>query len=114
MSLFLNKLYIIEENKTDMVRIKLNPNHEIFSGHFPDNPILPGVCVLQMVKEISQHTAISRIGYIRYYRPINPNTTQHLVFFFDKAKRQVKIFDNELNLVLIEINKIYYDNEKDE
>ncbi|WP_426669436.1 hypothetical protein ACPPVU_24880 [Mucilaginibacter sp. McL0603] len=32
--------------------IKLNPLHPIFKGHFPDNPILPGVCMMQMVKEV--------------------------------------------------------------
>lgn len=37
--------------KTD---IKLNPLHPIFKGHFPDNPILPGVCMMQMVKEVAE------------------------------------------------------------
>ena len=35
--------------KTD---IELNAAHTIFKGHFPDQPILPGVCMLQMVKEV--------------------------------------------------------------
>jgi 3-hydroxyacyl-[acyl-carrier-protein] dehydratase len=37
--------------KTD---IKLNPLHPILKGHFPDNPILPGVCMMQMVKEVAE------------------------------------------------------------
>lgn len=32
--------------------IQLNPSHPIFEGHFPGQPILPGVCMLQMVKEV--------------------------------------------------------------
>lgn len=32
--------------------IKLNAEHPIFKGHFPTQPILPGVCMMQMVKEI--------------------------------------------------------------
>ncbi|MDB4901329.1 MAG: 3-hydroxyacyl-ACP dehydratase [Mucilaginibacter sp.] len=32
--------------------IELNASHPIFKGHFPDQPVLPGVCMLQMVKEI--------------------------------------------------------------
>jgi 3-hydroxyacyl-[acyl-carrier-protein] dehydratase len=39
------------ENKLNTV-IKLKPNHRIFEGHFPNRPIVPGVCILQMVKEI--------------------------------------------------------------
>ena len=32
--------------------IELYPDNEIFQGHFPDHPVLPGACMLQMVKEI--------------------------------------------------------------
>jgi len=32
--------------------IELNADHPIFKGHFPDQPIVPGVCMMQMVKEI--------------------------------------------------------------
>ena len=31
---------------------KLNENHEIFKGHFPGNPVVPGVCQIQMIKEL--------------------------------------------------------------
>lgn len=34
------------------VLVSLNPGHEIFKAHFPGNPILPGVCLLQMALEI--------------------------------------------------------------
>ncbi|WP_448699581.1 hypothetical protein ACFGVR_21300 [Mucilaginibacter sp. AW1-3] len=37
--------------KTD---IKLNPLHVIFEGHFPEQPILPGVCMMQMAKEVAE------------------------------------------------------------
>ena len=54
--MFENTLYtIIQFQKSDKqihAIIKLNPKHEIFEGHFPQNPILPGVCTMQIVKEI--------------------------------------------------------------
>ena len=36
----------------DMVttNIELNAAHSIFKGHFPGQPIVPGVCMMQMVK----------------------------------------------------------------
>jgi 3-hydroxyacyl-[acyl-carrier-protein] dehydratase len=108
MSLFLNKLYSIEEQEKDTIKIKLNPEHEIFTGHFPDNPILPGVCVVQMIKEILQQSVISNIGYIRYFQPINPNIIQYLVFSFEREINKIKIFDKEFK-ILIEISKIYYE-----
>ncbi len=30
----------------------LNPAHPIFAGHYPGRPVLPGACILQVVKEI--------------------------------------------------------------
>ena len=32
--------------------IELNPEHEIFKGHFEQMPVAPGVCLVQIVKEI--------------------------------------------------------------
>lgn len=35
------------DGETVKTSIILNPLHPIFKGHFPDNPILPGVCMMQ-------------------------------------------------------------------
>ncbi|NQU63491.1 MAG: hypothetical protein HQ517_04295 [SAR324 cluster bacterium] len=32
--------------------ITLNPDHPVYQGHFPANPVTPGVCMIQMVKEV--------------------------------------------------------------
>jgi 3-hydroxyacyl-[acyl-carrier-protein] dehydratase len=32
--------------------IKINPAHHIFEGHFPGQPVVPGVCMIQIVKEL--------------------------------------------------------------
>lgn len=32
--------------------IKINPGHHIFEGHFPGQPVVPGVCMIQIVKEL--------------------------------------------------------------
>jgi 3-hydroxyacyl-[acyl-carrier-protein] dehydratase len=33
-------------------RIKLNPSHPVYEGHFSGNPVVPGVCQIQMIKEL--------------------------------------------------------------
>jgi 3-hydroxyacyl-[acyl-carrier-protein] dehydratase len=30
----------------------LNPAHPVYEGHFPGNPVVPGVCQIQMVGEL--------------------------------------------------------------
>lgn len=36
------------------VDVQLNADHEIFKGHFPQQPVLPGACMVQMLKEVLQ------------------------------------------------------------
>ena len=56
--MLLNKLFTILSQEAAPGNLKctiaLNQGHEIFSGHFPGLPVLPGVCMVQMVKEILQ------------------------------------------------------------
>ena len=44
-------------------QIKLNPKHEIFKGHFPGKPIMPGVCMIQIIKELTERS----LGRIYFY-----------------------------------------------
>lgn len=37
--------------KADLV---INAAHKIFEGHFPGHPVVPGVCMMQMIKEIME------------------------------------------------------------
>ncbi|MDR0605106.1 MAG: hypothetical protein LBG80_12460 [Bacteroidales bacterium] len=97
----------MEEKLDDRITVKLNCNHKIFSGHFPDNPILPGVCALQIAKELLQKSTIAEIGSIRYFYPINPNITCILVYYFAKDKGQINVFDENQQL-LIEIKKLNF------
>lgn len=32
--------------------VEINAAHRIFKGHFPEQPVVPGVCMMQMVKEV--------------------------------------------------------------
>lgn len=43
-----------ETSGTYIFRIKLNPDHEIYKGHFPEKPVSPGVCNLQIMKECAE------------------------------------------------------------
>jgi 3-hydroxyacyl-[acyl-carrier-protein] dehydratase len=56
-----NELYtftgILTEGNVVKANVKLDPSHSIFKGHFPGEPVLPGVCMTQMVKDLLEiHT----------------------------------------------------------
>ena len=64
--------------KTD---IELNAAHTIFKGHFPDQPILPGVCMLQMVKEVleahlNKKTKLLKASDLKFLSFIHPDESK--------------------------------------
>ena len=71
---------ILSVEKTDSkytVAIELNPSHEIFRGHFPGNPVVPGVCMVQMVKEILQDIfkkefTMTQASQLKFLAILNP------------------------------------------
>ena len=34
--------------------VSLNAAHDVYKGHFPERPITPGVCNIQMIKELAE------------------------------------------------------------
>ena len=57
-------------------RITLNPAHPIFAGHFPGNPITPGVCMLQIIKELTEKITqkklfLSKTSQVKFMTLIN-------------------------------------------
>ena len=43
---------ITHEDNTVNAVLEIDQLNEIFNGHFPDQPVVPGACMLQMVKEV--------------------------------------------------------------
>ncbi len=41
------------ESNVIAATLTINGTHKIFEGHFPGKPVVPGVCMMQMVKEIA-------------------------------------------------------------
>lgn len=35
-----------------IAKINISPQSEIFKGHFPGQPVVPGACILQLVKDV--------------------------------------------------------------
>lgn len=54
--MFEDSLYEIiarrKEAEKELFTIKINSDHEIFEGHFPDMPVMPGVCSLLIIKRL--------------------------------------------------------------
>lgn len=76
------------ENNTFRANIKLNKDHEIFKGHFPGNPVTPGVCMMQIVKDLAEKFTESKLflksaSNVKFMAIINPFETPDLVLELD-------------------------------
>ena len=89
--MLMNKLYHIISFETDIAEgilkavISLDRNHPVFEGHFPGNPILPGVCTVQICKEILEKATdkelmLIKSGNIKYLGFVNPAVHTEMQF----------------------------------
>jgi 3-hydroxyacyl-[acyl-carrier-protein] dehydratase len=79
--------------------IELNSDHFIYKAHFPDNPITPGVCIIQIVKELLEGTIksklfLKKIDNVKFLNVINPlenNVVTFSISFSPEEKHSHKI-----------------------
>lgn len=107
----LNDLYSIisrtcGEGRCDFT-IELNPQHFIYKAHFPGEPITPGVCIMQIAKElleeaVSQQLTLSCVKNIKFLRIISPSEITVLDYSLtkivtegDTVKVQVNVLSGE-------------------
>ena len=105
--MFLNDLFYIEElsytgNRLE-ANIRFNPGHRIFAGHFPGSPVVPGVCLLEVIKEtlgqvVQKELSLIAASSIKFLQMIDPtiNTEVHLSGTF--VQNQFGIIKAEISI----------------
>lgn len=90
-------------NGTYHVGIRLNPEHEIFKGHFPDNPVTPGVCMMQIVKDLTEEITRKKLfltsaSNVKFMAIINPDEQPllNLVLEISETEEEVKVKNTTL------------------
>ncbi|MEG0759916.1 3-hydroxyacyl-[acyl-carrier-protein] dehydratase [Chryseobacterium piscicola] len=86
------------ENGSFIANISLNKDHEIFKGHFPGNPVTPGVCMMQIVKELTEEFTGKKLflksaSNVKFMAIINPFETPDLdlSFIITESETEVKV-----------------------
>ena len=77
-----------QDTNTYHCQILLNAKHQIFEGHFPNNPITPGVCMMQIIKDITEEILgeklfMSKTYNVKFTALINPEVTPLLDLSID-------------------------------
>lgn len=93
------------ENK-HLVLIHVNAEHEVFKGHFPGNPIMPGVCMMQIIKELVEQISgtslfMQSLSNVKFMALINPFNTPEL-------RLELDISTTDTDLVKVK-NITYFD-----
>ena len=65
--------------------VELNPEHMIYRAHFPGNPITPGVCIIHIVKELSEgmlghRLLLKAVNNIKFLSVIDPLKDRQVTF----------------------------------
>lgn len=75
------------------VHVLLNPQHPVYAGHFPQQPVVPGVCMLQIIKECVEKNCQSSLQYkqiasCKFLAAINPHETPEIKFSFTVKRNE--------------------------
>ena len=78
------KITDIQNAEKYTISIALNPKHKIYEGHFPGNPVAPGVCLTQMVKETIEHITTKQLTMvtgdnIKFTAVLNPEINSNVI-----------------------------------
>ncbi|MBO9151065.1 3-hydroxyacyl-ACP dehydratase [Chitinophaga sp. GCM10012297] len=60
--------------------IDWNAAHPIFGGHFPDQPVVPGVCMMQTIQEllcaaVGKELLVEKVSNMKFLNMIDPRQT---------------------------------------
>ena len=89
----LNNLYMISKRETTSLSaqydIFLEKKSFIYKAHFPNEPITPGVCIIQIAKELLEdyahkHYTIKAIKNVKFLNVISPVITPYVTYILDK------------------------------
>lgn len=79
--------------------LEINASHKIFEGHFPGIPVVPGVCMMQMIKEvlesvIGRATRLKQADHLKFLAVINPvenNLVNALIKYSSNGDGSIKV-----------------------
>jgi 3-hydroxyacyl-[acyl-carrier-protein] dehydratase len=84
-------------------RIKLNKNHFIYQAHFPQNPVTPGVCLLEIGKNLlagflQTQLILTTAKNIKFLSILNPQSTPTVHYRISFIKDEQGLIHAKINV----------------
>ncbi len=79
------KIHAIEQTENDYkIEVELLQDHPIYEGHFPGQPVVPGVCTLTIIREcigkiLSKSVSFASIKECKYVSALIPEEGMKII-----------------------------------
>lgn len=109
--MLLNNLFIQEyqtlNDHTLETKLNLVKNHSIFKGHFPEQPVLPGVCMIQVNKELlEEHLKLPLMmntsKQVKFLHVVNPLEMEYVlskISWKETEQKEEQVFHTQFELL---------------
>lgn len=109
-----NSLYNIKSQDAlnSVFTIELNPDCFIYKAHFPELPITPGVCIIQVAMELFSELCgaaldLESVANAKFLSVINPEITKNLTYSFNKITISDASSRYKVSVVVADEDTIY-------
>jgi 3-hydroxyacyl-[acyl-carrier-protein] dehydratase len=67
-----------------ITEVKINKDHDLYRGHFPDRPVTPGVILMQLFKEEAERRSNKKLqlataANVKFMAVVDPNICEMLI-----------------------------------
>ena len=84
-------LYTVLSRSEASARVRFLPESPIYAAHFPEYPITPGVCLVQMTLELMGCT-LKGAKDIKFVMPVFPEAELRLEWSIQEGRADVSLF----------------------
>lgn len=86
--MLLNDFYLVESSSEEdgkcITHLKIDKNHQLYDGHFPNRPVTPGVVLMQLFKEdlerqLEKSLQLKNANNVKFMAVVDPETHNELI-----------------------------------
>jgi 3-hydroxyacyl-[acyl-carrier-protein] dehydratase len=88
---------VTTQDEKNLFEVSIKKDHAVFKGHFPGNPVVPGVFLIQMVREVIEYWQqkkfkIEVADEIKFMNMVIPQESSRLTLEIQKRVKSEKPF----------------------
>ena len=99
----LNSLYSIDRREQTEYTVHFDASHPIFAGHFPEQAIVPGACLVQIAEELAgltvgQPVRFTALRNVKFRQPVTPDQiVTYILLPCPEESITVQLFISDIN-----------------